>query len=61
MESQPQNPEIRIHPENFQPCMYTGRTEDFSQVSSQGSDDPVHPCSLTTASGFIQTWQNKIP
>ena len=22
MESQPQNPEFRINPENFQPCMY---------------------------------------
>ena len=23
MESQPQNPEFRIYPENFQPCMYS--------------------------------------
>ena len=23
MESQPQNPEFRINPENFHPCMYS--------------------------------------
>ena len=33
MESQPQNPEFRINPENFHPCLYTvlriTRTSEF--------------------------------
>ena len=28
MESQPQNPEFRINPENFHPCLYTCETCD---------------------------------
>ena len=33
MESQPQNPEFRINPENFHPCVYGSR---------EGSDESGH-------------------
>ena len=32
MESQPQNPEFRINPENFHPCIYQRITELISQM-----------------------------
>ena len=33
MESQPQNPEFRIHPENFHPCLnYSFRCEKLVDV-----------------------------
>ena len=36
MESQPQNPEFRINPENFHPCYYT-----FQRVNNKGADQTV--------------------
>ena len=46
MESQPQNPEFRINPENFHPCIY---------ASCKGSDDPVHLPSLVSHSQLPRT------
>ena len=37
MESQPQNPEFRINPENFHPCTLQG-------VNNKGADQPVRMC-----------------
>ena len=37
MESQPQNPEFRINPENFHPCILTKLSYSFAVVTG-----PVH-------------------
>ena len=44
MESQPQNPEFRINPENFQPCIQK-TVVPYSYVSFQGGGGgrPVPP------------------
>ena len=60
MESQPQNPEFRINPENFHPCSYY----IFQKANNKGADQAVrmcrlvlHLCSLyATKSGFLMTW-----
>ena len=42
MESQPQNPEFRINPENFHPCIQK-TVVPYSYVSFQGGGGPVPP------------------
>ena len=60
MESQPQNPELRIIPENFHPCSYY-----ISQkANNKGVDQAVRMCRLVlhlcclyaTKSGFLRAW-----
>ena len=57
MESQPQNPEFRINPENFHPCIsnpthplgqYT-RLCKLTSASSEYSDEPMHVVNHTRA------------
>ena len=49
MESQPQNPEFRINPENFHPCIQK-TVVPYSYVSSQGGlcPLPLDPCTQRT-------------
>ena len=42
MESQPQNPEFRINPENFHPCIQK-TVVPYSFVSFQGGGGPCVP------------------
>ena len=43
MESQPQNPEFRINPENFHPCIQK-TVVPYSYVSFQGGGGGGAPC-----------------
>ena len=53
MESQPQNPEFRINPENFHPCIQK-TVVPYSYVSFQGGGGgalcplPLDPCTQRT-------------
>ena len=51
MESQPQNPEFRINPENFHPCIQK-TVVPYSFVSFQGGESlcplPLDPCTPQT-------------
>ena len=52
MESQPQNPEFRINPENFHPCIQK-TVVPYSYVSFQGEGGrpvplPLDPCTQRT-------------
>ena len=53
MESQPQNPEFRICPENFHPCITYepphGISNNVVCATSKGSDQPAHMHSLIRA------------
>ena len=51
MESQPQNPEFRINPENFHPCIQK-TVVPYNSVSFQGEGSlcplPLDPCTQRT-------------
>ena len=57
MESQPENPEFRINPENFHTCSYY-------IFQNKGADQAVRVCTLVlhlcclyaTKSGFLTAW-----
>ena len=51
MESQPQNPEFRINPENFQPCILG------SLLFVEGSINTVHLISVQKIVSYQQTVQ----
>ena len=51
MESQPQNPEFRIHPENFHPCYHNSL--DIGKQCTRFSHKILQNCNLP---GHIHIW-----
>ena len=63
MESQPQNPEFKIHPENFHPCKKHAKLPSMQRVKQIGVlkrlydfDRKIQGCPGTHKEALISSW-----
>ena len=53
MESQPQNPEFRINPENFRPCIYFGYIDSADTDEMPCMGNLIRVCTIKTCNSRI--------